>query len=118
MVLKKRPVTKKKKSAAKSKSLPFVIVRSHTAGVHAGYRLSRDGDTVILKDSTRLWQWCGASLSQVAVEGPAPSGTGGGTNKFGLELPINEIVSPQGFEIMHCTPEAKAKILEVPKWRA
>lgn len=99
----------KKKSGSKAK---FVIVRSHTAGVHAGDFVSRKGDTVILKNSIRLWQWSGASLSQIAAEGPAT-----GTNKFGLEVPQTEIVSPQGFEIIHCTQAAKEKILGVAKWR-
>ncbi len=100
-----------KKKSVKSK-LPFVIVRSHTAGVHAGEYVSRKGDTVLLKNSIRLWQWSGASLSQVATEGPAS-----GTNKFGMTVTQTEIVSPQGFEIIYCTETAKKKIQETPKWK-
>jgi len=91
---------------------PFVIVRSHTAGVHAGDYVERNGNTVILENSIRLWQWNGASLSQVAVTGPA-----NGTNKFGMVVPKTEIVSPQGFEIMFCTDEAAQRIKEVPAWK-
>ena len=100
------------KKKVSKKALPFVIVRSHTAGVHAGEYLSRNGDTVILKNAIRLWQWSGASLSQVAVEGPAS-----GTNKFGMTVSQTEIVSPQGFEITHCTKLAEEKIKLVPKWK-
>ena len=56
--------------------LPYVIIRSANSGVHAGYLISRDGDSVALKDSRRLWCWVVAkmtgplaSLSEVAVYG-------------------------------------------------
>ena len=100
-----------KKKTLKSKK-PFVIVRSHTAGVHAGYLESRKGDTVILSKSIRLWQWSGASLSQVATTGP-----GGGSNKFGLPVLKTEIVSPQGFEIAYCTEAARKAIEAVESWQ-
>ena len=90
----------------------YVIVRSHTAGVHAGYLESRKGDTVILLESIRLWRWCGASLSQVANYGPAP-----GDNKFGGIVLKTEIVSPQGFEILTCRPEAIKAIKGIPEWK-
>jgi hypothetical protein len=58
------------------KSNQYVIVRSVNSGVHAGYLVSREGDTVVLKDSRRLWRWVVAkmtgqlsSLSEVAVHG-------------------------------------------------
>ena len=89
----------------------YVIVRAHTAGVHAGYLVSRVGDTVVLAESRRLWQWSGASLSQVANTGPAS-----GTNKFGGPVLKTEIVSPQGFEIATCRPDAIKAILAVPVW--
>lgn len=101
-----------KKIAKKTKAKkPYVIVRSHTAGVHAGYLESRKGDTLILIESRRLWQWSGASLSQVANTGPA-----NGTNKFGGPVLRTEIVSPQGFEIATCRDEAIKKIQAVPEW--
>jgi len=102
----------KKKVATKKSAKPYVIVRSHTAGVHAGYLESRNGDTVVLSESRRLWQWSGASLSQVANTGPA-----GGTNKFGGAVLKTEIVSPQGFEIATCRPEAIKAIQAVPEWK-
>lgn len=56
--------------------LPYVIIRSANSGVHAGYLISLDGDSVELKDSRRLWCWVAAkmtgqlaSLSEVAVYG-------------------------------------------------
>lgn len=96
---------KKKKS--------FVIVRSHTAGVHAGYLESRKGDTIVLTNSIRLWRWYGASLSQVAVLGPSS-----GDNKFGLPVSRTTIISPQGFEILECSKEATKTIQGVQSWKA
>lgn len=93
------------------KKKPFVIVRSHTAGVHAGYFESREGDSIVLTQSIRLWRWHGASLSQVAVWGPAA-----GDNKFGLPVEKTTIVSPQGFEILECTEKAEKQIKNVPSW--
>lgn len=95
-----------------SKKLEYVIVRAHTAGVHAGYLVSRKGDTVILKNSRRLWRWCGASLSQVANYGPSA-----GDNRFGGQVLKTEIVSPQGFEISTCRPAAVKAIESVPEWK-
>lgn len=95
-----------------AKKKEYVIVRSHTAGVHAGYLEGRKGDTVTLTKSRRLWQWSGATLSQVANTGPAS-----GTNKFGSEVLKTEIVSPQGFEIATCRPEAVKAIQAVPEWK-
>lgn len=98
----------KKKTVKKE----YVIVRSHTAGVHAGYLLSRKGDTVILAHSRRLWRWCGASLSQVANYGPAA-----GDNRFGGPVIKTEIVSPHGFEIATCRDAAINAIQAVPEWK-
>ena len=93
------------------KKIKYVIVRSHTAGVHFGEFVSRRGDTVILKNSIRLWQWSGASLSQVASIGPA-----NGINKFGMVVQETEIVSPQGFEIATCTTIAAKAIIGLKSW--
>lgn len=101
-----------KKAKTKQSKKPYVIVRSHTAGVHSGYLESRKGDTVILSQSRRLWRWCGASLSQVANSGPSA-----GDNKFGGAVLKTEIVSPQGFEIATCRPEAVKAIQAVTEWK-
>ena len=47
-----------------------VLVRCRNAGVHVGALVSRDSDTVVLKDSNRIWKWGGAfTLSEVATKG-------------------------------------------------
>jgi len=56
--------------------MKYVIIRSAHSGVHAGWLVSQTGDTVVLKDSRRLWRWVVAkmtgqlaTLSEVAVYG-------------------------------------------------
>ncbi len=107
----KKKVVKKK--FVKKMPLPYVIVRSHSSGVHFGLMDSRIGDTVTLLKSRRLWQWSGASLSQVGASGPSNAYT----NKFGEEISKTEIVSPQGFEIIYCSDVAIEKILSVTPWK-
>lgn len=104
----------KKKKAVKKQSKPFVIVRAHTAGVHAGTLESLDEKTctVVLSNSRRLWYWNGGSLSEVAVYGLAK-----GENKIGALMPSVTIVSPQGLELGECTEAGKASILGAPEWR-
>lgn len=65
-----------KKTNSKSVAQPYVVVRASAAGVHAGYLVSRDGDTVELRNARRLYRWVVArmsgqlaSLSEVAVYG-------------------------------------------------
>lgn len=103
----------KKKKTSKKKEKPFVIVRAHTAGVHAGFLESRNETTVVLSKSIRLWRWCGGSLSEVAAHGPAK-----GDNKFGAELEELTIISPQGLEIAKCSEAAMKAIQAVPEWKA
>jgi len=102
-------MAKRKPRATKSK--PYVIVRAHTAGVHAGFLESRKGDTVTITKSRRLWKWFGASLSQVATTGLAT-----GDNRIGAEVIKTDVVSPQGFEIIHCSTEAQKSIQGASPW--
>ena len=57
-------------AAEKKDGLPFVMVRTYSAGVHVGYLKSRERKEVELLESIRIWYWDGAaSLSQLAMEG-------------------------------------------------
>ncbi len=104
----------KKKAVKKiNAEKPFVIVRAHTAGVHAGFLEKLEGTVATLSKSRRLWRWCGGSLSEVAAHGPAK-----GDNKFGSELEELIIVSPQGLEIAKCSKVAMKNIQAVPEWKA
>lgn len=50
----------------------YVIIRTYSAGVHAGFLFKKSGNEVILKNSRRLWAWHtkqGISLSSIATYG-------------------------------------------------
>jgi hypothetical protein len=95
------------------KKLKYVICRTYSAGVFAGYLVSRKGQEVVMKDARRLWYWKGAaSLSQLANEGvkyPAEC-------KF--PTPVSIIELTQAIEILSVTPQAQKIIESVPVWSA
>lgn len=94
---------------AKSK---YVIVRTYSAGVFAGYLVSRKGQEVVLKNARRLWYWKGAaSLSQLAIDGTSCVSE----CKFPAEVSQVELL--QAIEILSVTDKAKASIASVPTWK-
>jgi len=91
----------------------YVIVRTYSAGVHAGTLQSRKGKVVALVNSRRLWYWDGAAtLSELAVRGVSRPGT----CKFPAVVP--EIILTEAIEIIPCTPEAQKCIEAVQEWKA
>ena len=90
----------------------FVIVRTYSAGVHAGRLVRAHGKEVTLADSIRIWYWKGAaSLSQLAMEGVKdPSAC-----KFAM--PVELITLTEAIEIIPCTLKAKKIIKGVPSWK-
>ena len=91
----------------------YVIVRSSSSGVHAGYLVRSDGSQVVLKNARRIWYWEGAaSLSQLAMEGT----TMPETCKFPCE--VDSIMINDVSEIINCTGAAKKSIKGVPVWNA
>ena len=89
----------------------YVIVRTYSAGVFAGYLESRNGQEVVLTKARRLWYWSGASsLSQLAMEGvKRPQEC-----KFPCEVDRVELL--QAIEILDVTEEARLNIEKVPVW--
>ena len=92
--------------------MPYVIVRTYSAGVFAGYLESRNGQEGILRNSRRIWYWDGAaSLSPLAVEGTSkPQNC-----KFPCTVGKTELI--QIIEVLFCTEKAKKSIEEVKVWR-
>ena len=90
----------------------YVVVRTYSAGVHAGELVERKGKEVYLKNSRRLWYWDGAaSLSQLAMEGVSkPENC-----KFPCE--VSEIYLTEAVEIIPCTKNAMASIKGVKIWK-
>jgi hypothetical protein len=89
----------------------FVIVRTFSAGVFAGYIESRNGREVVMTDARRLWYWKGAaSLSQLAEEGvKCPS-------ECKFPTPVKRVELLEVIEILDVTPAAKASIDSVKVW--
>lgn len=91
----------------------YVVVRTYSAGVHAGYLKSKDDKNVVLTNARRLWYWEGAaSLSQVAGTGiTAP-------DECKFPAAIAEIELTEAIEIIPCTDKAKSIIEGVEEWIA
>ncbi len=89
-------------------SKKYVIARTYSAGVFAGYLKSKKGQEVILTNARRLWYWDGAaSLSQLSVEGVSkPENC-----KFPVE--VEEVELLQVIEILPVTEKAKNSISSV-----
>jgi hypothetical protein len=97
--------------AKKRDGMEYVIVRTYSAGVFAGYLEKRDGKEVILRDARRIYYWDGAAtLSQLAMEG-----TGKPENcKF--PCVVDEICLTEAIEIICCTEKAQKSIEGVKVW--
>lgn len=89
----------------------YCIVRTYSAGVHAGTLKSREEKECVLTNARRIWYWDGAaSLSQLAVDGTSEPGN----CKF--PVAVNEIVLTEVIEIIPCTDKARASIEGVEIW--
>lgn len=95
----------------KTKS-PYVIVRTYSAGVFAGFLESRKGKEVVVRDARRLWYWKGAaSLSQLAVDGVKCP------DECKFPATVDRIELLEAVEILSVTPKAKASIESVKIWQ-
>lgn len=99
--------------AEQKDGMPYVMIRTYSAGVHCGYLKKRNGKEVELLDSIRIWKWDGAaSLSQLAMEGTnAPSGC-----KFGMPISTSLILT-EAIEVIEMTETAKQSIQKVESWK-
>ena len=58
------------KQAESLDGMPYVIVRTYSAGVFAGFLESKNGQEGVIRKARRIWYWSGAaSLSQLAMSG-------------------------------------------------
>lgn len=87
----------------------YVLVRTYSAGVHAGELVERNGKEVVLANARRIWNWQGAyTLNEVAVEGLD-------SKKSRVGVPVPSIILTEAIEIITCT-EAGQKGIETAKW--
>lgn len=102
----------KKYAMKETDSDEYVIVRTYSAGVFAGFLKSKEGKEVVLSNVRRLWYWEGAAtLSQLAMEGvKCPEKC-----KFPCEM--EKVILTEAIEIITCTSQAIKSINEVPIWK-
>lgn len=106
-------VPESSKSATSGSGLPYVVVRTYSAGVFAGYLEKREGQEVILVDARRLWYWDGAaSLSQLAEEGVSKPET----CKF--PKAVKRVLLLQAVEVLDGSEQARESIEGVKEWKA
>jgi hypothetical protein len=102
-------------TAPELNGMPFVIIRTQSAGVHFGYLKKREstlaGIEVELIKSRRVWYWDGAaSLSQMAVDGVnKPENC-----KFSMEVESIRLVA---IEIISVTEKAQSNLTKVQIWK-
>ena len=100
------------KQAEMLDGMKYVIVRTYSAGVFAGYLKSRNGQEVVLKQARRIWYWEGAaSLSQLAEDGTSLP------LKCKFPKEVSEVELLQAIEILNVTDKAKKSIAEVKEWK-
>jgi hypothetical protein len=90
----------------------YVIVRTFSAGVFAGYLDSRNGQEVVLLKARRLWQFFAASLSELAQSGTPD------TSKCKFPEEVDRVELLQTIEILDVTEKAKKSIDSVKIWKA
>jgi len=99
-------------TAQKIDGMDYVIIRTYSAGVHAGYLKSREGKEVTLLNARRLYYWEGAfTLSTVAMKGVSKPES--------CKFPdvVNEILLTEAIEVISCTDVARESIQKVPLWK-
>ena len=92
--------------------LPYVIARTYSAGVFAGYLKERNGKEGTLLNARRIWYWEGAaSLSQLAMEWTSKPAN----CKF--PIAVEQVVLTEIIELLNVTDAGKKSIEEVPIWK-
>ena len=94
------------------KGKKYVIVRTYSAGVFAGYLESRQEKEAVVLNARKIWYWDGAaSLAQLAVDGTSkPENC-----KFPTE--VSRIELTEVIEILDVTEKARKSIAGVPEWK-
>lgn len=98
-------------SAPTRDGMKYVIVRTYSAGVFAGYLESRNGKEVVMRDARRIWYWSGAaSLSQLATDGTSKP------NDCKFPVAVDRVELLEAIEILDCTAKAEKSIKGVKVW--
>jgi len=80
----------------------YCIIRTYSAGVHAGYLESRNGKEVVLRNARRLWKWCGAfTLSEISKDGVSKP------DECKFSTAVDKIILTESIEIIPCSEKAE-----------
>lgn len=91
--------------------MKFVLVRTYSAGVHAGTLEQIDGKSVSLSDARRIWRWRGAnSLSELSQKGCDEQWTR-------ISEPVPHILLTEAIEVIDCSDLAREN-LSKSRWEA
>lgn len=78
----------------------FVLIRTHSAGVHFGTLINKEGKEVTLSNARRLWSWTGAlSLSEIANKGID-------LKNSKVSVPVEEIILTEATEIIRVSEKS------------
>lgn len=98
--------------AEKFEGLDYVIVRTYSAGVFAGYLKNRNSKEVTLLKARRLWYWSGAaSLSQLSVDGSKTP------NDCKFPCEVESVLLTEAIEILPVTEKAKKCFDAIQIWK-
>lgn len=107
----KKNILLEKLEKDKSKNMKYVIARTYSAGVFAGFLFRRKDKEVVLKEARRIWYWDGAaSLSELAVRGTSSP------DKCKFPVKVPEVLLTEVIEIIPTTKEGQKSIEDVPIW--
>ena len=99
-------------TATQLDSMRYVICRTYSAGVFAGYIESRTGQEVVMRNARRIYYWDGAaSLSQLATDGTSKP------QNCKFPCAVDRVELLQAIEILDCTQKAKDSIEKVTIWK-
>lgn len=92
-------------------NLPYVVIRTYSAGVHVGYleNLNEETQTVKLVNARRIRYWKGAlTLSEVSKSGISKESR--------LSEEVDKIILLEAIEVLFATPEAKVILRTIPAY--
>jgi hypothetical protein len=98
-----------------TEGLPYVLIRTYSAGVHIGYLKSKEytlsGIVVQLIKTRRVYSWSGAmTLSQLALDGSSKPDK----CQITVEVPENEMIA---IEIIPITEKAFNNLTKIVEWK-
>ena len=99
-------------TAETKNGMRYVICRTYSAGVFAGYLESRNGKEAVLIEARRIYYWDGAAtLSQLAMEGTSKP------QNCKFPQAVSRVELTEVIEILDVTEKAKKSIASVGNWK-